>query len=351
MRHSLRIALVAPLWTSVPPVAYGGIERHLHLLVEELARRGHSVTLFASGDSRTSATLRSVVPSGVAGWMDRGEAFFYEHYQNANLAQALEASDAYDVVHLHLGCAAIPLAELARCPVLHSVHTGLTPDDLWILERYPKTRLTALSSRQVADVPEERRTRIDIVPYGYDFDSCVAMQDPSGPLVFLGRMAPHKAPDAAIAIARAAGRKIRLAGAPVTREDRTWFDREIEPLVDGRDVVWLGTVDDTTKNELFRGAAAFLFPIRWEEPFGLVMLESMARGVPVLATPRGSVPEVVEPGVTGFIAEERDELAGCAEAAAGLDRETVRERAKKRFSVTSMVDAYEAAYVKTRDGD
>jgi len=349
MSQELRIAIVAPLWASVPPVTYGGIERHLYLLIEELTQRGHSVTLFATGDSRTSALLRSVVASGVADRMDRGEAYFYEHYQNTNLAEALKASDAYDVLHLHLGCAAIPLAELAHCPVIHTIHTGITPDDLWILERFPETPLTALTGRQLADVPPERRKPITVVPYGFNFNICVASDRPSGHLAFLGRMAPHKAPDAAIQIARAAGWQIRLAGLPVTTEDQVWFHREIEPLIDGREVVWLGAVDDAGKDELFRGAAALLFPIRWEEPFGLVMLEALARGVPVLATPRGSVPEVVESEVTGFVADDLGELAGHVEAAAGLDRVTVRERAKRRFSVTRMGDAYEDVYARMRN--
>lgn len=348
MTRRLRIGIAAPLWASVPPASYGGIERHLKLLSDELVRRGHDVALFASGDSRTAARLTAVVQTGVAERMERGDAYFYEHYLNASLAEALRASAELDLLHLHLGCAAIPLAALARCPVLHTVHTGLTQDDLWMLARFPEVPLTALSQRQLAEVPAARRERIAVVPYGFDFDACAAAERAPDRLVFLGRMAPHKGPDAAIRIARAAGRPLVLAGAPVTRDDRTWFEREIRPHVDGRQVVWVGAVDDAGKDELLRGAAALLFPIRWEEPFGLVMLEALARGVPVLATRRGSVPEVLEPGLTGFIADEPDELARFVEAAAGLERKAVRERASRRFSLTRMVDAYEEAYARAK---
>jgi glycosyltransferase involved in cell wall biosynthesis len=344
----LRIGIVAPLWLPVPPITYGGIERHLHGLVEELVRRGHDVTLFASGDSHTSAKLVAVCPRGVAETMDAGEASFYEPYLNASLAAALAASASFDLLHCHVGCAAIPLAEAARCPVLHSVHTGLTRDDAWVLERHPDVALTALSARQLEPLPAARRAPVRVVPYGFDFTRCGADPGPAEHLAFLGRMAPHKGPDAAIAIAREAGRPIHLAGAPVTAEDRAWFARVVEPEVDGRDVVWLGAVDDAGKDALFRRAAAFVFPISWEEPFGLVMLEALARGVPVLATRRGSVPEVVEPGVTGFVADAPADLAGQVAAAARLDRTAVRAAAARRFSVSSMVDAYEAAYAAAR---
>ncbi len=344
----LRLGVVAPLWMAVPPHTYGGIERHLHLLVDELVRRGHDVTLFASGDSRTAAKLVPVVDRGVADAMDAGDACFYEHYLNASLAASLAASGSFDLMHWHVGCAAIPIAASACCPVLHTVHTGITSDDLWILERHPDARLTALSHRQVEDVPSARREDIRVVRYGFDFATCRASAGPSEHLAFLGRMAPHKGPDAAIRIARAAGRSIHLAGAPVTEEDRAWFAREIEPEIDGRDVVWLGAVDDVGKDALFERAAAFVFPIGWEEPFGLVMLEAMARGVPVLATRRGSVPEVVEVGDTGFIEGNADDLVRHVAAAAALDRSAVRARARARFSVAAMADAYESAYAEVR---
>jgi glycosyltransferase involved in cell wall biosynthesis len=344
----MRIGIVAPLWQPLPPLTYGGIERHLYLLVEGLVERGHAITLFASGDSQTHAHQRSVVAHSLVDPMRCGEAYCYEHYVNTSLAEALRESADLDVLHLHLGSSAVPLAELASCSVLHTLHTSITVDDLWIFKRFPETPLIALTRRQIADVPPGRRRRIGVIPHGFDFATCQVVVAPPAHLVFLGRMGPHKGADDAIRIARAAGRPILLAGAPETPDERAWFDHEIKPELDGHDVVWLGAVEDAEKDELFRGAAALVFPIRWDEPFGLVMLEALARGVPVLATPRGSVPEVIEPGLTGFLAESPEALASQVEAAAGMGRDSVREHAMRRFSVPAMVDAYEGAYARAR---
>jgi glycosyltransferase involved in cell wall biosynthesis len=344
----LRIGIVAPLWAAIPPRSYGGIERHLHLLVEELARRGHAVTLFATGDSRTAAALRPVCDGAIADTMDRGEAFCYEHYVNAGVAAALHAAAEFDVLHFHVGLAAVPLAELARTPVLHTMHNGITPDDVWVLNRHPDAAVTALSRCQIEPVPAERRESIRVVPYGFDFDRCAAAGPPEH-LVFLGRMAPHKGPDEAVRIARAAGRPIVLAGAPVTASERAWFQQEVAPLLEAPDVTWIGGVGETEKDELFRRAAALLLPLRWDEPFGLVMLEALARGVPVLAVRRGSVPEVIEPGLTGWYAESPDELAAFVELAERLDRGAVRDRALQRFSIQRMTDEYLAVYAALGD--
>lgn len=345
LERPLRIGIVAPLWTAVPPREYGGIERHLQLLIEELTRRGHVVTLFATGDSHTSAELRAPCDAGVADAMDRGEACAYEHYLNAAIADALRVSHRFDVLHFHVGTSALPLAELASCEVLHTLHTGITVDDLWALRRFPDAAVTVLTRRQLAPVPDERRGSIRVVPYGFDFDSCGCAGEAREHLVFLGRMAPHKGPDDAIRIARAAGRPLWLAGAPVTAEERRWFEREIEPAIDGESVVWLGPVDDSAKQALFERAVALLFPIKWEEPFGLVMLEAVARGVPVLAYRRGSVPEVVDPGQTGWHADSPAALAALVEQAARLDRRSVREHARARFSHARMTDAYVDVYM------
>jgi glycosyltransferase involved in cell wall biosynthesis len=339
----LRVGIVAPLWAAVPPRSYGGIERHLHLLVEELTRRGHDVTLFATADSHTAGRLHPVCDEAVADMMDRGDAAFYEHYVNAGVAAAVRSAPDFDILHFHVGMAAVPLAALARAPVLHTMHNGITVDDVWVLNRHPDVAVTALSRRQIAAVPSSRRESIRVVPYGIDVDHC-AVADAPQHLVFLGRMAPHKGPDEAVRIARAAGRPIVLAGAPVTASEHAWFEKEVEPLLEAPDVTWIGGIGETDKDALFRHAAALVLPIRWDEPFGLVMLEAIARGVPVLALRRGSVPEVIEPGLTGWYAESSEGLAAFVEAAERLDRGAVRERARQRFSVQRMADDYLAVY-------
>jgi glycosyltransferase involved in cell wall biosynthesis len=341
---ALHLCLVAPLWTRIPPRTYGGIERHLDLLIRELARRGHRVTLFATRDSCTPAELRAVCDSPIAEAMDRGEVHFYEHYVNAGIADALRAASDFDILHFHVGLAAVPLAELAPVPVLHTVHNGITPDDVWVLNRHSAAALTALSRDQLHPVPNARRAAIRIIPYGFDFDSCAPAEPVRRHLVFLGRMAPHKGPDAAIRIARAAGRPIVLAGEPVSDHERAWFQREVAPHLDAPDVTWIGAIGDAEKDELFRHASALLFPLRWDEPFGLVMLEALARGVPVLAVNRGSVSEVIEPGRTGWFADSPDQLAALVDQAERLDRDAVRDCARHRFSLERMTDAYLATY-------
>ena len=278
--------------------------------------------------------------------MDRGEAYFYEHYLNASVSEALRSSAAFDLLHFHVGCSVIPLSTLSVAPVLHTIHTGITKDDVWMLRRFPEAAVTVLSKQQVAvaHVPEDRCGSVRVVPYGFDFDSCQCSSNRGEHLAFLGRMAPHKGPDEAIRIARIARRPIWMAGAPVTPDDRVWFEREIEPHVDGTNVIWLGAVDDRRKDELFQRAAALLFPIKWDEPFGLVMLEALARGVPVLAYRRGSVPEVVEEGETGWCADSPEALAALVDQASTLDRGHVREHARRRFSHLRTTDAYLDTY-------
>jgi glycosyltransferase involved in cell wall biosynthesis len=343
----LRIAQVAPLWAAVPPRAYGGAELMVHWLTEELVRVGHDVTLFASGDSQTRARLHAVVPENLLDAMARGEAYHYEEYACANFAAALEQSGAYDVIHCHAGASMIPFSALSRVPVLHTIHAGVDAvDEQWILSRYPEVPIAAISDSQVSTLPSERRRNVRTVYHGCDFDRYEPSTEPGSYLAFVGRMGRHKNPVGAIHLAEAAGRPIRLAGRPQTAEERRYFAENVEPLLDRANVEYLGAVTHEEKVDLLRGASALLFPIRWEEHFGLVMIEAMACGTPVVAFKRGSVAEIVEPGVTGFYADSSEELASLIPRACALDRTAIREHALRRFSHRRMardyVDFYES---------
>lgn len=334
----LRIAQVAPVWTSVPPTEYGGAEQVVHWLTEGLIRDGCEVTLFASGDSRTSAVLHSTCDRNLLVKMADREAYAYEPYANATLVEALRMADRFDVIHCHLGAAFIPMATLCPTPMLYTVHAGLDlADELWILERYPDVPIAALSHSQVAAVSAARRRNIDVIYHGCDFDEYQGSTAPGDYLLFLSRMSSYKNPAGAIRVARAVGMPIILAGKPMTQAEERYFDEEVQPLVDGRAVRYLGPVSAAEKVELMRGAAALVFPIRWEEHFGVVMIEAMACGCPVVASRRGSVSEVVDPGITGFYGESEDELAALVPRALSLDRRTIRAHARKRFSVDRMV--------------
>jgi glycosyltransferase involved in cell wall biosynthesis len=340
----LRIALVAPLWTSVPPAAYGGTELVVHLLAEDLVRRGHDVTLFASGDSRTGGRLRPLGEHNLRVAMERGEAYEYEVYATANLVEAIREADRFDVIHSHLGFGQIPLGVLSRTPVVHTLHTRPALDDLWVLSRYPEAAVVAVSRSQVEEVPAARRRHIRVIHHGIDFDAYEFSGAPGGYLAFLGRMGPQKSPLTAIEVARAAGMPLLLAGVPQNAEEEAYFAQRVQPLIDGKDVRWIGAVDHARKNELLRGAAALLFPIQGGEAFGLAMIEAMACGTPVVGWGRASVPEVIDPGRTGFFAGSVAGMTALVPHALALDRQAVRAQALRRFSHRRMVDDYLRTY-------
>jgi len=340
----LRVALIPPLWARVAPATQGGVEFIVYLLAEELVRRGHQVTVFTSSDSATTARVEALCEWNMIEAMERGRAWEYEYYESCNIAEALRASDSFDIIHSHVGCYAIPLGFLSRTPILHTLHNPITPDAIWLLERYTNAAVTAVSRQQIAGVPEQRRRGIHVINNGCDFDSYEFSPSPGKYLTFLGRMGAGKSPLDAIRIANETGMSIVLAGQPFDEQERLYFTEKIEPLIDGDNVVYIGQADHKQKCALLRDAAALLFPIQAEEAFGLVMIEAMACGTPVIAFQRSSVEEVVDFGMTGFYADSMRALASFVPRALALDRRIVRERAKERFGHVRMVDEYLQAY-------
>lgn len=341
---SLRIAQIAPLWASVPPGTYGGIELRLHWLIEELVALGHEVTLYASGDSRTSAKLRPLCDVNLMDAMARGDAWTYEGYANANLEAALRESGSFDVIHSHTGCAHIPFSVLSKTPIVHTLPTQLSRDEHWLLERYPDAHVVAISRNQVKEIPPKRRRSISVIHHGIHFGHYELGAGGGGFLVYLGRMNRAKSPLDAIRVAERAEMPIVLAGAPADAEERAYFEECVRPRVDGKRVRYVGLVNHPQKVDLLRKAAALVFPIQWEEPFGLVMAEAMACGTPVVACGRGSVPEVVDPGITGYYADSWEMLPGLVSEALALDRAAVRAHAQERFSHLRMVNRYLRIY-------
>ncbi len=340
----LRIAQVAPLWSGIPPETYGGTELMVHLLVEELIRRGHDVTLFATGDSCTSARLRSVSGDSIRSAMAQGKAYEYTHYANALLTEVLREAASFDVIHCHLGCAFLPLGSVSPTPMLHTQHVVVSVDDLWVLNRYPEVPITAISCHQAAAIPEQRRPNTRVIYHGINFDAYDFSGRPEDYIAFLGRMGPQKSPLHAIQIAHAARIRIVLAGRPQNAEEEIYFAEKIKPLIDGTRVSYIGPVDHQRKNQLLKNAAALLFPIQGEEAFGLAMVEAMACGTPVIGWKQSSVIEIVDFGQTGFYGDSVEMLADCVPRALALDRRAVRERAKQRFSHTRMTDDYLEVY-------
>lgn len=340
----LRIAQIAPLWTSIPPTTYGGIELLLALLCDELVDRGHEVTLFASGDCRTKARLEAVIPDNLSALMSRGEALMHEYYMSAALALAMARQGDFDVLHAHLPTGWLPFGAASKTPCLFTFHTSPHTDDEWAMRRFPEVPVCGISHAQIKGASERLGRKFPVVHNGVDFSRYSASFERGKHVAFLGRMSPEKNPLGAIQIAQAAEMPIVLAGVPQNGSEEHYFEQKIRPLIDGDRVKWIGPADFAKKNTLLRDAAALLFPIQWDEPFGLVMIEAMACGTPVVATRRGSVSEVIDEGVTGFSAGTADELVPLVKRAAALDRSAVRANAESRFGHHAMVNAYEALY-------
>jgi len=336
----MRIAQVAPLWERVPPPAYGGIELVVGLLTDELVRRGHEVTLFASGDSISLAKLESVHPQALRLDPTIKEYGIYEMLQ---MSRVYEKASEFDIIHSHMGCAALPYTKLVKTPTVHTLHGIFTPDN-------EKMFTHARSQPYVSISDAQREPRLDLncvatVYNGIDLSTYKFHEKPQDPpyLAFLGRISPEKGTHLAIEIAKRSGWRLKMAG-KVDVVDVKYFEQEIKPLIDGKQIEYLGEANHEQKNELIGGAVATLFPITWREPFGLVMVESMAAGTPVIAMNLGSTSEVIAHGKTGFLCHNVDEFIQAIDKAAQLNRYACREHVMNHFSVQRMTDGYEAVY-------
>jgi glycosyltransferase involved in cell wall biosynthesis len=335
----MKIALLAPAWFAVPPTRYGGIEWVVSILADGLVERGHEVTLFAAGDSQTKAHLVTSYDEPPSYRI--GMSLPDLHHA----LTCLERAGEFNVVHDHSGPLACALGGATRTPFCHTVHGPLDGEPGRIYEQIgrvsPSAHLISLSQNQRSPLPDLNwlatvHNAIDLESYPFDPGN-------DGYLLFLGRMSPDKGAANAVAIAERTGLPLRLAGKMHDSEERRYFDREVKPHLRGG-IEYLGEVSHGEKVALLQRALVTLFPIQWEEPFGLVMVESMACGTPVAATRMGAVPEVVTDGVSGVIEDTVDGLAARIEEAAGLDRTAVRQDADAHFSHERMVADYEAAY-------
>jgi glycosyltransferase involved in cell wall biosynthesis len=335
----MRIAQVAPLAEPVPPELYGGTERVVSLLTEELVRRGHEVTLFASGDSQTKATL---VPVTQEALRLGPEDLDPNLYQTLELGLVFERADEFDVIHSHVDYFALPFTRLVETPVVTTLHGRLDLPGLQMMyEKYSSAPVVSISDSQREPIPGANWA--GTVYNGTDTASFTFREQGGESFVYVGRICPEKNVEGAIAIARRTGVPLRIA-AKVDPVDAEYHESVIEPLIDGQHIEYLGELGGADKDELLGSARALLFPIDWPEPFGLAMAEAMACGTPVLALRRGSVPEVVEDGVTGFVRDSEEELAELADEVARLSRRACRERVDRLFSVAAMTDGYETVY-------
>ncbi|HET9044515.1 MAG TPA: glycosyltransferase family 4 protein [Burkholderiales bacterium] len=335
----MRIAVVAPLMESVPPKLYGGTERVASYLTEELVRQGHDVTLFASGDSVTRARLRAVVPQGLR--LDPG-CRDPMAYHVMLLDEVLRASGEFDVIHFHLDYLQFPSVHKLATPSVTTLHGRLDgTETVRILRRFSHVPVVSISHAQRAPAPEANW--VATIYHGLPTNLLPFRPRSEGYLAFLGRISPEKRPDRAIAIARRAGVPLRIA-AKVDRVDTAYFQERIRPLLAGPGVEFVGEISDGEKGAFLGGALGVLFPIDWPEPFGLVMIEALACGTPVIGYRCGSVPEIVTEGVTGFVVEDLPAAIACVHRLGDIDRRRCRERFERHFTVQRMASEYVATY-------
>lgn len=335
----MRIAQVAPLYESVPPTLYGGTERIVSWLTEELVRLGHDVTLFASGDSMTTARLVPCCPKSLrqnSGCVDQ-----LAHHINM-LETVFSERENFDLIHFHIDYLHFPLSRRAQLPNVTTLHGRLDLPDLAPLYR-------TYSDMPVVSISDAQRRPLSwanwqaTVHHGLREDSLEFYQGPGKYLAFLGRTSPEKGLDHAIEIAKRVGMPLKIA-AKVDRADEQYFEAVIKPLLDHPLIEFIGEIGYSEKNAFLGNASALLFPINWPEPFGIVTIEAMACGTPVIAYPRGSVPEIIDDGVTGIIARDVRTGAKAVERIDKLDRAKCRQRFEERFTLARMTQQYLAVY-------
>ena len=336
----MRIAQVAPLIESVPPRLYGGTERIVSYLTEELVALGHDVTLFASGDSITTANLVPCCPQALRLTPGVTDPI---PYLMLMLDKLRRMASEFDILHFHIDQFQFPLFRALRSPAVTTLHGRQDLPDLKVLYAgFTGMPLVSISDAQRAPVPWANF--VATVPHGLPRAPLVFSPEPRGDyLAFIGRISPEKRLDRAIAIARSAGLPLKVA-AKIDKVDREYFHNRIEPLLEGPGVDYIGEIDERQKPAFLGNARALLFPIDWPEPFGLVMIEAMACGTPVLAFRCGSVPEVVDDGVTGWAVGSMEEAKAALPRVLALDRNRVRRRFEERFTAARMARDYIKVY-------
>ncbi len=341
MEVHVRIAQVAPLFESVPPASYGGTERVVSYLSDELVELGHDVTLFASGDSVSRATLVPICPRAL-----RLDPSCVDHtaWHILQIERVAAAAAQFDVIHFHIGHIHLPVARRLATPSVTTTHGRLDlPELVPLFGAFSDMPLISISDAQRAPLPQANWTAT--ILHGLPSGQLVARHNAGDYLAFLGRISPEKRVDRAIAIATAVGQPLKIA-AKIDRVDAEYVDRAIERLLDHPLVEFVGEIGQSEKEAFLGNARALLFPIDWPEPFGLVMIESLACGTPVVAFRGGSVEEIIEHGRTGFIVDTLDEAIEAARRVDTLDRNACRQAFDRRFTARRMAEDHVVLYTR-----
>jgi glycosyltransferase involved in cell wall biosynthesis len=338
----MRIAQIAPLQLTVPPQNYGGTERCIYNITEALVEAGHDVTLFATAGSQTSAHLVPMRSEPIRFSTKVDSVALYM----AMLRQVYQRADEFDVIHSHLDYLTLPYAAASKTPTAITLHGRLDAmETAGMFRAFRECNYVAISNSQRLQIPE--LNWVATIHHAVDLRPITFAETPGSYLVFVGRITPEKGPDRAIKIARKVGIPLKIA-AKVDPSERKYYEEVIKPMLGENDplIEFLGPVNERRKQELMQNALALLLPINWPEPFGMVFIEALACGTPVLTCPHGSVPELLQDGVTGYIRETDDELVEAARAVAAIDRASCREHVRQRFDIREMALKYVDVYAK-----
>jgi glycosyltransferase involved in cell wall biosynthesis len=335
----LRIAQIAPPWISVPPKTYGGTELVISWLCDELVRRGHKVTLFATGDSKTKAKLVPIWPSSLWSSNLRAPHAVFSLLYN----KLIEMQNEFDIIHDHCEWYTLPFSKFLKPPIVTTLHHPFSEETITLYKKFPNINFVAISKDQ-----KKRGPGINIVKtiyHGLPLEKYLFSEKPKDYLLWLSRIGPDKGIAEAIDIAKLSGEKLIISG-PILPQYADYFEFRIKPLIDGKKIQFVGAADFKKKIELLRGAKAFLFPVKRPEPFGLVVIEAMACGTPVIAFKEGSMPELIKDGETGFLVKSIEEAVLSVKKINEIKRESCRNWVKEKFSLRRMVNRYEKLYKK-----
>ncbi|MDQ3813921.1 MAG: glycosyltransferase family 4 protein [Armatimonadota bacterium] len=338
----MKILHLCPLWFPMSQDAPGGRETFLTRLIVELKKLGVENTLLASGDSCTTAEVWPVVPHSIGLQMADGAVWEYDYYEQHQLYLALQHAAEFDLIHSHIGHGAYLLSGAleGKTPVLHTLHTPVYRDLAWFVRQHTNMWFSTVSESQARQLWEQGLTRCQTIPNGIEVTDFTFQPQSQEGLIFLGRMEWGKGPDIAIQVARTLGRPLILAG-PIVEKD--FFASAIEPCLDDQ-IQYVGVVDHRRKNELLGQAGCIILPVRHAESFGLVSIEAMACGTPVVALANGALPEIIEPGLSGYLTPDEAALAPLVIQALQLDRSAIRARVAMRFSIAVVAKKYRQLY-------
>jgi len=335
----MRIAQIAPLWIPIPPYNYGGTELIVSWLTEELVRKGHQVTLFASGDSKTSARLIPIWPKSL--WrahLSVPHAVFGLMYK-----KIFEMQNEFDIIHDHCEFYTAPYSSFLKPPIVSTIHHPMYEEMVVLFKKFPNINYVAISKSQRKSAPGVNFVRT--IYHGLPIEKYSFNDSPQDYLLWLSKLTPPKGPAEAIEVAKKAGEKLILSG-NLLKEYGDYFEYRLKPLIDGKQIQFVGAADFAKKIELFKNAKAFLYPIKRVEPFGLVVIEAMACGTPVIAYKEGAMSELIKNGETGFLVSNQEEMVEAIKKVHLIDRRKCRESVEKNFPLRRMVNRYERLYKK-----